>query len=61
MFLGMYIVTIFYHHFFKKLRFTPWKAEEPIRDMELQEKEEKKIKSKQEKLFRRNLTIKSVY
>ena len=41
MFLGMYIVTIFYH-FLKKLRFTPWKAEEPIRDMELQEKEEKK-------------------
>ena len=46
---------------FFKLGFTPWKAEEPLRGMELGKKKMLKIKSKQNKLFRRNLKIKGVY
>ena len=30
---------------FFKLGFTPWKAEQPLQGMELQEKEEEKVKS----------------
>ena len=30
------------HHFFKKLGFTPCKAEQPLRGMKLQEKEAQK-------------------
>ena len=30
---------------FLKLGFTPWKAEQPLQGMELQEKEEEKVKS----------------
>ena len=32
-------------HVFFKLGFTPWKAEQPLQGMELQEKEEEKVKS----------------
>ena len=31
--------------FFKKIRFTPCKAEQPLRGMELQEKEQKRLKA----------------
>ena len=37
--------------------FTPCKTEELLQGIELQEKEEKKFKSKQEKLFRKNLKV----
>ena len=42
-----------------KLRFTPYKGVDQLQSMELQEKELKNIKIKQEKLFRKNLKIKS--
>ena len=43
--------------FFFKLRFTPCKAEEPLRGMELQEKEAQKIKAYW-KSFKKELTVK---
>ena len=43
--------------FLFKLRFTPCKAEEPLRGMELQEKEAQKIKAYW-KSFKKELTVK---
>ena len=40
--------------------FTPWKAEQPIRGMELQEKEAQKRLQHTGNLFRKNLQLKDV-
>ena len=45
----------------KKLGFTPCKAEQPLRGMELQEKKHKKRLQYTENLFRKNLQLKDVF
>ena len=45
---------------FFKLRFTPCKAEQPLRGMELQEKKAQKRLQDTENLFRKNLQLKDV-
>ena len=47
--------------FFQKLGFTSCKAEQPLQDMELQEKEEKKDQKNIGELFRKNPKINCVY
>ena len=44
----------------KKMGFTPCKAEQPLRGMELQENKHKKRLQDTENLFRKNLQLKDV-
>ena len=46
--------------FFLKLAFTPYKAEQPLRGIELQEKKYKKRLQHTENLFRKDLQLKDV-
>ena len=48
----------FQNFFFFKLGFTPCKAEQPLRGMELQEKKAQKRLQDKENLFRKNLQLK---
>ena len=48
------------NNFFKKMGFTPCKAEQPLRGMELQEKKAQKRLQNTGNLFRKNLQLKDV-
>ena len=48
------------NNIFLNLGFTPCKAEQPIRGMDLQEKEGKKRLQHTENMFRKNLQLKDV-
>ena len=52
--------SLFPFFFFFLLQFTPCKAEQPLRGMELQEKKAQKILQATENLFKRNLQLKDV-
>ena len=59
------MILNFFFFFFFKLGFTPCKAEQPLRGMELQQKQKTKKKQKRsqatENMFRKNLKLKDVY
>ena len=56
----MYYFEWMFSQVFFKLGFTPCKAEQPLRGMELQEKKHKKRLQDTENLFRNNLQLKDV-